>query len=176
MDQAISAYQRAYDIARNIGWEPGLSKCLCHLGRVKLEQGMRAEAEELLRESVRIARNSHAAEILGMALYWLGKCFHAQARHEEAISALEESSSVYQNLGPNFGLKLADTAALLADCKSTLGHKQEALAWYDTAIAEGRKGGYGYEGVVSECLAKKDAILTEMKRGDEGSLHGETPS
>ncbi|KIO24740.1 hypothetical protein M407DRAFT_25887 [Tulasnella calospora MUT 4182] len=176
MDKAISAYQKAHDIARTIGWEPGLSTCLCRLGNAKLVKGIHAEAEVLLRESVRVARNSDAGWRLGQALRQLGKCFQEQGRHEEAISALEESCSVSQGISSSFSWELAQAAALLADSKSALNHKEDAIAWYDTAMAEWRKGGDKWNGKPSKCLAAKDAILADMKRRDEGGLHGEVYS
>ncbi|KIO24716.1 hypothetical protein M407DRAFT_25867 [Tulasnella calospora MUT 4182] len=170
MDLATSTYQRAFDTARRIGWEPGVSTCLYRLGLVKLGQGRHGEADELLRESVRVARNSDAGWRLGQALWHWAKCLRAQGRHEEAISALEESCSVWQNLARSFSPELAFAAGLLADSNSTLDHKEEAIAWYDTAIAEWRKGGYMYKGRLSRCLASKDAIVAEMKLRGEGAL------
>ncbi|KIO24719.1 hypothetical protein M407DRAFT_25869 [Tulasnella calospora MUT 4182] len=175
-DEAISAFQRALDIVKNIGWKPGLSTCLSRMGWAKLRQGIHAEAEELLRESVLVGRSSDAGWRLGQALYFSGMCFRAQDRPKEAIAALEESCSAFQNIPLHFHPNLADAAALLADCKSTLGHKQEALPWYDTAIAEWRKGGHRNEAGISECLAAKNAILADMRRRDQGSLHCETSS
>ncbi|KAG9050598.1 hypothetical protein FS837_004123 [Tulasnella sp. UAMH 9824] len=163
MDQAISIFQRAHDIAKNIGWEPGLSTCLCRLGSVKLHQGLHTEAEELLRESVRIARDNDAGWRLGQALLKLGKCFRAQGRLDEAIPVLEESCSAYQNLALDCEPALASAATLLAKSKSDLGYKEDALVWYDRAIAEWRKGGRGVQTQLSRCSAAKDAILADME-------------
>ncbi|KIO18146.1 hypothetical protein M407DRAFT_32186 [Tulasnella calospora MUT 4182] len=176
MDQAISTVRRAHDIARDIGWEDGLSTSLCRLGRVKLELGIHAEAEELPREAVRVARSSDSGWRLAQALWFSGECFRAQGRFEEAVSVLEESCTVYQNLTRSFTVDLANAAASLADSKSTLGHKEEALAWYDRAIAEYHKDEDTYMRRISYCLAAKDALLTDMKRRDEEALHGEASS
>ncbi|KIO25268.1 hypothetical protein M407DRAFT_93101 [Tulasnella calospora MUT 4182] len=171
MDQAISTFQKAHEIARNIGWEQGLSTCLCRLGSIKVQQGLHAEAEELLRESVRVARSSDDVWRLAQALHWSGKCFKEQGRFEEALSALEESCSAYQNLALDFESELANTAVLLADLNSEHGHKEDALARYDRAIAEWRKGGDKAE--ISKCLAWKAVILVDINRCDEGALHFE---
>lgn len=168
-DQAISAFQRAHEIARRIGWEHGLSSFLCRLGSVKLDQGIHAEAAELLRESVDVARKSNAGWRLGQALRRLGACFRAQGRLEEAISVLEESYSVYHSLALGFQWEQADAAALLAASKSTLGHQEEALTWYDRAVDEYRKGGAKYEGKISTHLAAKEAITRSLLPGKTSS-------
>ncbi|KAG8917815.1 hypothetical protein FRC01_002196, partial [Tulasnella sp. 417] len=165
IDNAISAFERAHDIAKNIGWEPGLSTCLGHLGIVKLQHGIHAEAERLLHESVSVARHCDAGWRLGQALFWLGMCFRQQDRIQEATSALEESCSIHQNIALDIDPRLAETAALLADSKFALGLIEEALAWYDTAIAEWRKCENEVE--VSKCLSASDAILVQAPLVDD---------
>ncbi|KIO22793.1 hypothetical protein M407DRAFT_27737 [Tulasnella calospora MUT 4182] len=177
LDQAISTFQRAHDIAKSIGWEHELSTCLCRMGSLKLQQGIHAEGEELLRESVRVARSSNAGWRLAQALRLLGQCFQAQGRLEEAIQALEESYTIDQNFTPAFDPELAPAVVLLGELKSTLGQMEEALAWYDKAIAEYRKGGNTYKGEISKCLAAKDAMmLADMNRRDEGAWRSEASS
>lgn len=166
LDLAASTFQRARHIAQSIGWDHELSTCLCRLGSIKVEQGIYAEAQELLLESVRVARGSDAGWRLGQALRRLGMCFRAQSLHEEAISALEESCSVYQDLALDFDNELADAAALLADSKSACGYKEDALVWYDKAITEYRKGGDSYEDEVAECLQAKYTIFADMNRSE----------
>ncbi|KAG8933083.1 hypothetical protein FRC00_013677 [Tulasnella sp. 408] len=168
LDKAISSLQIARDIAKNIGWMAGLASCLCDLGGIKLQQGSPAEAEELFRESIRVARSSDAKFVLVRALRYSGKCLRAQDRLDEAVLVLEESCSICQSFQRFFSSNFALSAGLLADSKERLGHKEQALVWYDRAIAEWRKDGKKWN--TSAHLASQGLILVDMNRCDEGAL------
>lgn len=166
---AISTFQRARDIARSIGWEAGLSSSLCGLGVAKHEQGIHLEAEELLRESVRVARRGDAGSALAQSLRALGECFQAQDRLQDAISALEEAFSIYQRLAR--GLQLVYTVSTLAGAKVAHGDVEGAFAWYDKAIVELSKA-RDKESLLM-CLENKGDVLMELGRWDEGALYFE---
>lgn len=166
---AISSFQKALDIARDIGWEHGVTTALCRTGAIKFEEGIHSEAEELLRESVRVARRSDAKWRLGQALQYLGRCLWSQGMSQEAISTLEDSCNVYEALALDYSIALADGAAFLAGSKANQGDTEGALFWYDKAIAESRKGLDKLD--TSIYLENKGKYLVEVGRFDEGALH-----
>ncbi|KAG8916563.1 hypothetical protein FRC01_002990, partial [Tulasnella sp. 417] len=136
--------------------------------------GIYVEGEALLWESVRVARSCDEGWRLAQPLRRLGKHFHQQGRFAEAILALEEACSLDQKFPKqSFNLNLARATSLVASSKSMLGHLEEALAWYDVAIDEWRKGGSQCDGEISNCLAEKNAILEVMNGPEEGVSHSE---
>ncbi|KIO23532.1 hypothetical protein M407DRAFT_26985 [Tulasnella calospora MUT 4182] len=167
--KAAEATSEAIVIARNIGWEGGLSTTLNIMGRLKIRLGDYREAEELLHESTSTARRIGDRWRLGMALLYLGDCFQRQSRLKEAVPVLEEAGLLWHDLSQPIPLKRV--ASTLVELKSNQGDWEGVLLWRDYIIAACRSQNQQRE--VAEHLEEKGQILVKLQRHDEAALHFE---
>ncbi|KIO21536.1 hypothetical protein M407DRAFT_28868 [Tulasnella calospora MUT 4182] len=144
LTEAVTIVLRASEIAKRIGWEQGIGMALIRLGTIRRLRDSGSEAEELLRESISVFRRCKFRRL------------------DEAVTALEESCSLYLEISTVGDLEFPPAARVLAKLKGDLDAGLESLCWYDVAIAEYRKLQQKQE--LSACLAEK---------GDEAALHSE---
>lgn len=79
LDEAMASYERALDVAREIGWQHGESYLLGHLGNHALEMADYAEAGDLHRRALAISVNlgdkmleAQSLDTLGLIDHFLG--------------------------------------------------------------------------------------------------------
>ncbi|KIO26545.1 hypothetical protein M407DRAFT_243666 [Tulasnella calospora MUT 4182] len=139
------------------------------MGRFKIRLGDYREAEELLQESISIARRISDRWGIADGLETLGDCFQLQSKFDEAASALEESCLLWQQQSlPEFSEAVAST---LVQLKRSQGDWDRALFWLDHIIASCRSRKDQME--VANSLIDKGRILESLHRYDEAALHFE---
>ncbi|KAG8988381.1 hypothetical protein FRB90_002773 [Tulasnella sp. 427] len=139
LDHARATLLRSSEMAIRIGWGHGLSTSLLELGVMEMSQGHYHDAEQYLKESI-----------------------------SEAADAFEESCSVFNQIS------LVNDESIrpmeyLAGVKRQQGRLQEALLWWDQAIAKYRDKDMTFE--AAQALWTKGHILLQLGRSDEAALH-----
>lgn len=98
-DQAKAHFQRALDIAKDIGHQEKISALLGNLGWIVGEQGDLKASEEILLEGLAIARGIKHPENTSFALMNLGWITGEQGKVIQAEDYLDESLSIARKIG-----------------------------------------------------------------------------
>jgi tetratricopeptide (TPR) repeat protein len=123
--KAIERLQEAHEVARQIGSTPDAAQALCSLSEVELSEQRHTDAEAHARAAIRLlGGRDDFLDVTGAAQLRLGKSLLAQARLDEADTALAEAEATLAQLS---------SASHLAAVWSVQG--ELALARDDTAEA-----------------------------------------
>ncbi|MGD2174233.1 MAG: tetratricopeptide repeat protein, partial [Candidatus Brocadiaceae bacterium] len=95
---AAERLQRAAELSREIGDRVNLAKALLALGDVRLDQGRPEEAEPLLNEALREAREVYLPEVEWRALRSLGRMHRLRGAEEAAWEALRDGVDMVEEL------------------------------------------------------------------------------
>jgi tetratricopeptide (TPR) repeat protein len=90
-DDAVALYGECGDLAARIGDEEVVATSRANVGEVLADQGHRAEAEEALREALRIWRAAGNHGGTGFARMLLGRSAARDGRFADAVALLEEA-------------------------------------------------------------------------------------
>ncbi|MCB0204407.1 MAG: tetratricopeptide repeat protein [Anaerolineae bacterium] len=132
LDEAMASYERALDVAREIGWQHGESYLLGHLGNHAFEMADYAEAGDLHRRALAISVNlgdkmleAQSLDTLGLIDHFLGDPLAAVEKYR---SALAIQQSIGGRRGAGFTLThLGDSLAELGDMDAAGEAFQQAL-------------------------------------------------
>lgn len=114
--KARSAYSEALALATSKEDRSAQAACLNNLAMLEWDEGRLREAELRLKESIRLSHavKNHAGE--ARALENLAALYMAQAKSEESVRLLLESSEAYRRSG-----ELEETKRVVATCGEALG-------------------------------------------------------
>lgn len=138
-DEAIAYYERNRETAMKTGNLASATVAADNLAEVLCERGRYAEAEALLRDSLRVWRASEYPYFRAACLEFLGRVLSRTGRPDEALGVLEEARREFQQLGAREGVLLID--ARVAECHALMGDGVLALELADEASASARSLG-----------------------------------
>ncbi|KAG8943539.1 hypothetical protein FRC04_002827 [Tulasnella sp. 424] len=171
LDKAVVTLAAAADIARRIGWNPGLITALSQLGDIEMERDAYAVAEGYYRESFGVARRCSVHVDLAGVLARLAACLRKQGRWEEMTNALEEACYAYHRVLSPVVVNAAGAASNLGGWQERSDETEKFVMGDEAATTCKRNPGILKD--LSECLYQKAVILVELEQRDEAALHFE---
>lgn len=165
LDEAVTTYREAVDLARPAEDERVLQAALGNLGLCLRTQGDLAGATTALRESLDLARVLDDPAAVQAALGNLAGALRAGGEYDAALALMEEQESLSRSVGDRLGLglALAGKAALAGD----LGDPLAALAGIEAWRADATERGDRTSQV--EALVTESTTLRQLGRFPEGA-------
>lgn len=163
------------ELAGRIAGAKEIADCCLVQGVVQHTQGLRAEAEENLRESLRIREEIGDLAGIASALNNLGNLLQDSRRYDEADDMYRRSYELREKMGHKEGMSIA--LINRARIAYRLGQLNEANEQYERAIAIGEEIGNHYVangGRVSAARARLVSGDVEGARALLGEAHRET--
>ncbi|MCP4399865.1 MAG: CHAT domain-containing protein [bacterium] len=131
--EALKLYERALDLARNLGWDFGTAPVLRNLGRIYEAWGQYANALDYFEQALALHRQSgHDADI-ARDLNNIGRVYKAWGQYANALDYYEQSLGLNRQLEQD-----SDTAAVLRNIgvvHHLWGQYANALEYYEQALA-----------------------------------------
>lgn len=165
LDEAVTTYREAVELARPAEDERVLQAALGNLGLCLRTQGDLAGATAALRESLDLARVLDDPAAVQAALGNLAGALRARGEYDAALALMEEQESLSRSVGDRhgLGLALAGKAALAGD----LGDPLAALAGIEAWRADATERGDRTSQV--EALVTESTTLRQLGRFPEGA-------
>lgn len=163
------------ELAERIAGAKEIADCCLVQGVVLHSQGLRVEAEENLRESLRIREELGDLAGIASALNNLGNLLQDSRRYDEADDMYRRSYELREKMGHKEGMSIA--LVNRARIAYRLGHLDEANEQYESAIAIGEEIGNHYVangGRVSAARARLVSGDVEGARALLNEAHRET--
>ena len=138
-DEALVSYQRAREGRLTVGDPVVAALAADNTAEIYCERGYYEEAEQLLRESLRVWRASGYRFMLGSCLEFLARVASRTGRVEEAVAMLLEARASFEEVGAREDVLRAD--ARVAECHVLAGDSRAALECAVEAIEIGSDAG-----------------------------------
>lgn len=130
-DEAMDFYERARALFGKIG-DPVTSEAVAgNVAEILAERGRYADAEAILRDSLRVWRASEYRYFLAGCLSDLGRLAARTHRFEEALAMLDEALTLFSDVGAEE--EIVDVVARTAECRLMMGESDKALMLADEA-------------------------------------------
>jgi tetratricopeptide (TPR) repeat protein len=138
-DEAVTTFQKSYEISEKLGDERSLAMVLNSLGGVLHRQGKLDEAVTVFQRSYEISEKLGDERSLAMVLNSLGGVLQRLGKFNEAVTAFQKSYEIEKNLGDDRGqaMVLNSMGVVLSRQKK---HEDAANA-FNESIQIGRKLG-----------------------------------
>ncbi len=130
--EAVGFYERAENVWERSGDRWSASFATVNRAEVLLDQGRLADAEPLMRESLRIARASGSGPRIGETARYLGLLLARVGRFDEARRLLAEARDEYDRAGESNEVFV--TEARLAELLVLEGSAEDAVAYVERTI------------------------------------------
>jgi class 3 adenylate cyclase/tetratricopeptide (TPR) repeat protein len=162
-DDALRLYEEGRDAFQRAGNAVHAAHAASNIAEVLVNQERYAEAEPLVRESIRVLQASEFLDGAVFGLIQLGRALTGMGRLEEAEEVLQQAWDQAHQLGIT-SMSATDAATFLAECKLLSGDAKGALELLEeSAPADG--GDFIWQGpVVARVRA---AVLAELGRSEE---------
>ena len=155
-DEAVALYRRAAEGSQRAGDVANAAFGDCNVGEVLSDQGRWAEAEQALREAVRIWRGSSYEWGSAFATALLGRNTVRAGRHAEGLELLEASLSDLRRLGARSDAALVE--AYIAEAHAFRHEPERALAAADRLLRDARRTAPLLHRVRAFALAQRGAL------------------
>jgi eukaryotic-like serine/threonine-protein kinase len=130
-DEALSAYNQALKIRRDIGAKKEVGDTLNDLGDFYLERGQPDQALQVLKESLQIQRDAGDETNQGLCLNNIANAYSQKGENEDALTYLQQSLQIREKL---------NVPGNIAQTLQTLGMTYAALGQYDSAMTSFMRG------------------------------------
>ena len=124
-DEALTHYQHAREAALKLGNTVFAAIARTNIAEILIDRGEWAEAEALLRETLRFWRASEYRYFLGASLSLAGRVSLRLNRFDEALSRLDEAKANFLHVGAEEEIPPID--ARIAECRLAMGKADAAL-------------------------------------------------
>jgi tetratricopeptide (TPR) repeat protein len=131
--EALEFYQRAGDLFVAIGDPVTAGVLAVNIAEISYERGHLAEAEAMLRESLRIWRASGYRYFLAACLVHLGRVTARSHRFEETLALFDEALTMFTDVGAEEGV--VDVMGRTAECRVLMSDADGALELIDDVWA-----------------------------------------
>ena len=138
-DEALASYERARDGRLKVGDPVMAALAADNIAEIECERGRLGEAEELLRDSMRLWRASGNRYMLGNCLEFLARVTSRTGRTQEALELLTEAQDAFTAVGAREDLLRAE--ARVAECRVLMGEADAALDLATEALNRGSASG-----------------------------------
>ncbi len=159
--EAIPHLQRAVDAARAQNDLLNLTRALCQLSSIQNRVGQLAEAEASAQESLALARRLEDEHLIALSLQLLGS-FAGMWRGDHALAEkYSKEALVFAEAAQDYVL-MCRLLTNLGNVASEQGDLQQAIDYWEEAIATAKKGAFPNESVLATFL---NIGVIEMDRG-----------
>ncbi len=124
-EEALASYERARDGRLRVGDPVMATLAADNAAEILVERGRYDEAEEILRESVRVWRAAENRYMLGNCLEFLSRVTSRTGRVDEALEQLADASAAFTAVGAKEDLARAE--ARVAECYLLMGDAEASL-------------------------------------------------
>lgn len=161
--EAIIHYQASLDLARQLGSEPYLARCLSNVGNILRRQGELEKALELYEEALELFRRLHDRYGIAIMLNNIGEVYLDLGRVRQALPTLKEARSLAEAI--NFRLMLPETNYLLSSAYLLLDRPSTAFDYAEKALHLAEEiGNLSYAGMAYRGLGVAAAALEKQGR------------
>jgi tetratricopeptide (TPR) repeat protein len=161
--EAIVHYQAALDLARQLGSEPYLARCLGNVANILRRQGELGRALELYEEALELFRHLHDRYGIAIILNNIGEVYLDLERVHQALPALKEARSLGEAI--NFRLMLPETNYLLSSAYLLLDRPSTAFDYAEKSLHLAEEiGNLSYAGMAYRGLGVAAAALEKQGR------------
>jgi class 3 adenylate cyclase/tetratricopeptide (TPR) repeat protein len=164
-DEALDSYQRAREGRIAVGDPVMAALAADNTSEILCERGFYAEAEGLLRESVRLWKASSNRFMLGSCLEFLSRVKSRTGRVDEALEMLGEANAAFTAVGAREDALRAD--ARVAECMLLRRDAKEALEFARNAVERGTAAGEG--GIIMPLLLRTEGYALAQLGNLEGA-------
>lgn len=161
--EAIVHYQTALDLARRLGSEPYVARCLNNMGVILRRQGKPQEALELYEEALELFRHLHDRFGIAVIVNNMGEVYLDLEDLQKALPALKEALRMGKEV--NFRLMLPETHYLLSVAYVLLDRPSTAFDHAEKALQLAEEiGNLTYAGMAYRALGIAAAALERKGR------------
>jgi class 3 adenylate cyclase/tetratricopeptide (TPR) repeat protein len=167
-DEAVDSYGRAAELSQRAGDVTSVARVHVNEADVLAERGLLEEAEQRLRDALRVWRAAGYALAIGITESNLGRALARAGRGEEARALLTEARATFTELGnPAWA---AEATARIAESHVVAGEHREALETAMAALEEARASGAPpvLEAMIERLLGY---ALVQQRRKEEAGPH-----
>lgn len=140
-DKAITKFQEAYGLAREIKFNDAEGQALTEMCSYYLNKGQVPRAKMLGENAIEVLADSSDKKSLGQARAALARVYLMQDNTYMAMQQLEEAMKLFTELGANDSSEAAKVLVLAADMGLRTGHTKEALLCYEAAASYNGQAG-----------------------------------
>jgi class 3 adenylate cyclase/tetratricopeptide (TPR) repeat protein len=138
-DEAVELYRRAADLSERAGHVVNVARVHVNEADIFAERGLLAEAEERLRDALRVWRAAGYTLAIAITSSNLGRVLARSGRREEARQLLEDAKVTFLEIGnPAWA---AEATARIAEAHVVVGEHHEALETASIALEEADASG-----------------------------------
>jgi class 3 adenylate cyclase/tetratricopeptide (TPR) repeat protein len=167
-DEAVDCYRRAAELSERAGDVTSVARVHVNEADVLAERGLLEEAEQRLRDALRVWRAASYALAIGITESNLGRALARAGRGEEARALLAVARDAFTELGnPAWA---AEATARIAESHVVVGEHREALETATAALEEARESGAP---PVLEAMIERQLgyALVQGRRKDDAAPH-----
>ena len=167
-DEAVEGFRRAAELSERAGDVTNVARVHVNEADVLAERGVLGEAEQRLRDALRVWRAANYALAIGITESNLGRVLARAGRGEEARELLAEARVTFTDLGnPAWA---AEATARIAESHVVAGEHREALETANAALDEARESGAPpvLEAMIERLIGY---ALVQGRRKEEAALH-----
>lgn len=132
-EKAISKFQEAYGLAREIKYNDGEGMALTEMCLFYQQKNQLPRARELGENALEVLANTSNRKALGQARVALARVYLCLDNTTIAMEQLDWALKDFANLSAADGQEIATVLMLAADIGLRTGHTREALQFYDAA-------------------------------------------
>jgi len=169
-DEAVERYTRAAELSERAGDVTNVARVHVNEADVLAERGLLDEAEQRLRDALRVWRAASYRLAIAITSSNLGRVLARAGRGEEARALLTEARATFTELGnPAWA---AEATARVAESHVVAGEHREAVETATAALEEARESGAPpvLEAVIERLIGY---ALVQQRRKDEAAPHFE---